>query len=61
MSGVVFLLIALLISVLGSMLLWIRHTRPTSFESSVNTFSKEMRALAPREESMNEPHRFRER
>ena len=48
MSGLVFLLIAIAISVVGSMLLYSRHRAPTSMEHGVTEFQREMRALAPR-------------
>lgn len=50
MSGLVFLVVALLLSVVGSVALWLRHREPTSVERSVDDFSREMNALAP-------PHR----
>jgi hypothetical protein len=46
-SGLVFLLVALLLSVVGSLALWLRHREPTSVERSVDDFSREMHALAP--------------
>jgi hypothetical protein len=42
-----FLLIALAISLLGSLLLWLRNRRPSSVEHAVDEFSREMRALSP--------------
>lgn len=48
MSGLVFLLIAIAISVVGSMVLYARHRAPTSMEHGVTEFQREMRALAPR-------------
>ncbi|HEV2766622.1 MAG TPA: hypothetical protein VGV63_02805 [Acidimicrobiales bacterium] len=47
MSGLVFLVVALLLSVVGSVALWLRHREPTSVERSVDDFSREMNALAP--------------
>ena len=47
MSGLVFLVVALLLSVVGSLALWLRHREPTSVERSVEDFSREMHALAP--------------
>ena len=48
MSGLVFLLIAIAISVVGSMVLYARHRAPTSMEHGVTEFQREMKALAPR-------------
>jgi len=47
MSGLGFLLIALVLSVLGSLAIWIRHRPPTSLDYGIDEFRKEMRALAP--------------
>ena len=48
MSGLVYLLIAIAISVVGSMVLYARHRAPTSMEHGVTEFQREMGALAPR-------------
>ncbi len=47
MSGLVFLLIALAISLVGSLVLWLRSRKPKAFDSGVDEFRREMRALAP--------------
>ena len=47
MSGLVFLLAALGLSVVGSIVLWLRHRQPTSLEQGIDDFSREMQALAP--------------
>ncbi|MDP8987672.1 MAG: hypothetical protein M3N11_04915 [Actinomycetota bacterium] len=47
MSGLIFLVVALLLSVVGSVALWLRHREPTSVERSVDDFTREMHALAP--------------
>ena len=47
MSNLLFLLAALGISVLGSIVLWLRARKPVTLESSVDSFAREMRALAP--------------
>lgn len=47
MSGLVFLLAALALSVVGSLVLWLRHRHPTSMEQGIDDFSREMQALAP--------------
>jgi len=46
-SGLAFLLIALAISVLGSLLLWVRTRRPSSLDSGIDAFQREMQALSP--------------
>ncbi|MBW3548326.1 MAG: hypothetical protein KY452_09375 [Actinobacteria bacterium] len=50
MSGLIFLIVALTLSVVGSVALWLRHREPTSVERSIDDFTREMHALAP-------PHR----
>ncbi|CAN5127269.1 hypothetical protein BH24ACT1_BH24ACT1_12920 [soil metagenome] len=47
MSGLVFLLAALALSVIGSFVLWLRHRQPTSLNQGIDDFSREMQALAP--------------
>ena len=47
MSALVFLLIALAISIVGSVVLWLRHRKPSSLEHTIDAFSREMQALSP--------------
>jgi hypothetical protein len=47
-SSLVYLFVALVLSVLGSLLLWYRHRRPKSLESGIDEFSRELKALAPK-------------
>ncbi len=46
MSNAGFLLIVVVISVVGSLYLWLRTRKPTSFMSSIEEFQREMGALA---------------
>lgn len=46
-SGLIFLLAALTLSVVGSLVLWLRHRQPTSLDQGIDDFSREMQALAP--------------
>jgi hypothetical protein len=39
--------IAVVVSLLGCGLLWLRHRRPTTMEASIKEFSRELGALAP--------------
>ena len=48
MSSLAYLAIAILLSILGSLLLWYRHRRPKSLESGIDEFSRELKALAPK-------------
>lgn len=47
MSNVVFLLVALVLSALGTAALVWRHRQPTRVEHGIHAFQREMRALTP--------------
>jgi hypothetical protein len=47
-SAVVFLLIALIISAVGTTVLVIRNRTPRSLDGGIDDFRREMQALAPR-------------
>ena len=47
MSALVFLLIVIVVSVVGSLIVWLQHRSPTTLESGIQAFQKEMEALAP--------------
>jgi hypothetical protein len=44
-SGVAFLLIVVVVALVGSLIVWLRHRKPTHFMSSVDDFQREMDAL----------------
>jgi hypothetical protein len=44
-SGVAFLLIVVVVALVGSLIVWLRHRKPTHFMSSVDDFQREMNAL----------------
>lgn len=46
MNAIVFLLLALVIAIVGSLLLYLRQRQPTSMESGIDSFRREMRALS---------------
>jgi hypothetical protein len=48
-SGLAFLLIAVAISGLGLLVLWMRNRGSTSVDHGVEEFRREMRALSPHE------------
>lgn len=48
MNAAVFLLIALVISLVGSMVVYLRNRTSTSLDSGIDGFRREMDALAPR-------------
>jgi hypothetical protein len=45
-SAVAFLLLALVIASVGSLVLYVRQRKPTSVESGIDSFRREMRALS---------------
>lgn len=47
MSGVVFLAAAVGLSIVGSLLLWLRYRKPSSMSHGIESFRREMQALAP--------------
>ncbi|MEX2658255.1 MAG: hypothetical protein WD232_01060 [Acidimicrobiales bacterium] len=47
MTSILFLLVAVVLSVLGCTLFLLRHRKPTSLEHGIDSFSREMRALSP--------------
>lgn len=57
-GSVAFLVVAVLASVVGSFVLWLRHRQPTTFTSSIDEFQREMQALA-REPSAPDARRRR--
>jgi hypothetical protein len=50
MGPLEFLLIAVAISVVGSVILYLRSRAPTSYEAGIESFRREMQALAPRDD-----------
>lgn len=50
MANAAFVLIAVGVSALGSILLWLYHRRPRTFMSSIDDFQREMKALSHEEE-----------
>jgi hypothetical protein len=47
MSSLAFLAVAVALSLLGSLILWLRHRRPRSLEAGIDEFTRELKALAP--------------
>ncbi len=47
MNALLFLSVAIGISLLGTLIILWRNRRPTGIESGIDEFSREMRALAP--------------
>ncbi|MGI9032272.1 MAG: hypothetical protein DLM54_02905 [Acidimicrobiales bacterium] len=59
MSNLAYLGIAVVISLIGCVVLWLRTRRPRSMEHSMREFSRELDALAPGEEPSQPPSRGR--
>ena len=47
MTGLLFLVGAIALSVVGSIALWLRTRPPTSFESGIDDFARQRAALSP--------------
>ena len=52
MSNLVYLLVAVLISVVGVLVVWYRSRPSSSPNSSVDQFNEKMRALAPNDDDL---------
>ncbi|MDQ6927704.1 MAG: hypothetical protein M3159_03470 [Actinomycetota bacterium] len=52
MTNLVYLGIAVVFSLVGCGVLWLRNRRPTTMESSIKDFSRELGALAPDDPSL---------
>lgn len=52
-----FLLIAVGLSVAGSLALFLRHRDPTSLDHGIDEFRREMRALAPEQAHLSRDER----
>lgn len=46
-GGLAFLLIAVIVSAIGTLVLWMRNRDSTSLDHGVEEFQREMRALSP--------------
>jgi hypothetical protein len=57
MSAVVFLLLAVVIIVVGSVVVYLRQRTPSSLESGIDDFKREMQALAVRDGDQGPPGR----
>jgi len=47
MSAIVFLLIVVVVCAIGGIVLWLQHREPNTLESGLDSFRREMDALAP--------------
>jgi hypothetical protein len=56
MSNLLYLIIAVALSLIGSLILWLRTRQPRSLESGIQQFSKGLRALAPEDDERGRDH-----
>jgi hypothetical protein len=56
-SALGFLFIVVVLCALGGLVLWVQHRQPTTLESGLDAFRREMNALAPPEEEPAPPLR----
>jgi len=56
-GGLAFLLIAVLVSAVGTAVLWMRNRGSTSLDNGVEEFQREMRALSPDKRDDDRRHR----
>ncbi|MEO7837029.1 MAG: hypothetical protein ABIS21_05255 [Acidimicrobiales bacterium] len=47
MTNLVYVLLAVTVSLLGSLVMWYRHRQPRSLEYGIDEFQRELQALAP--------------
>jgi hypothetical protein len=59
MSALVFLALALLVSIVGSAILWYQHRQPNTYDSGIQAFRREMEALKPPEDRSRPPREGR--
>lgn len=52
-----FLLIVVVLSVVGVVMLLVRHRQPSGMHASIDEFERNLEALAPRDESPKRPRR----
>ena len=50
MGALVFLILAVVVATVGCGWLWYQHHTPTTFDSGIEAFRREMDALAPKED-----------
>jgi hypothetical protein len=59
MNAVVFLLLAVVIVAVGSLVLYLRQRSPRSVESGIDDFKREMEALGVNNDDHPRPHRWK--
>ncbi len=51
MSNLLYLVAVVVLSGFGCLTIWLRHRKPSGLEAGIDEFSRELRALAPDEQS----------
>ena len=59
MSNLLYLVIAIVLSLVGSLILWYRTRQPKSMDAAIKEFSRGLEALAPDPDSRRDPERER--
>ena len=59
MSNLAYLGLAVVISLVGCLILWLRHRKPRSMQAHMQRFARELEALAPDPEWNRRGHRRR--
>ena len=54
-----FLALALVVSLVGTGILWYQHRQPNTYDSGIRAFQREMEALRPPEDGPGPPRRGR--
>lgn len=54
MSNLIYLVLAVVLSVIGSLILWYRNRQPRSMDHGIREFSKGLEALAPDRDQQRE-------
>ena len=57
MTNLLYLGIAVLLSLVGSLVLWLRNRQPRSMEAGMRDFARELQALAPQAPEHDERQR----
>jgi hypothetical protein len=58
-SALVFLAVAVVLSIVGCVYLWYKHRAPNTLDSGIEAFRREMEALAPQDDDDDPQGRWR--
>ena len=57
MSNLIYLGVVVVLSVIGSLILYLRNRQPKSMESGIEQFARELKALAPEQQDSRRERR----